>query len=163
LTEEIRRSWARSGLKVRPALGMPLRQHAIKNAVFELQRYLNEPRVRAAEIIDQGWFDLWYQPRINLGTNLSAGVEALFRARHPQHEKISAGELLEGAEEADLLNLTTRVIGRAMTDWKSFQKVGMPIEIAINVPVCALKGLSLFCIFGNTDGPRRIGPALRLN
>src|SRR5215471_610297 len=83
LTEEIRRSWVRAGLQVRPALTKPLRQHAIKNAVFELQQYPNKPRVRAGEVIDQGWFDLWYQPRINLRTNLLAGVEALFRARHP--------------------------------------------------------------------------------
>jgi EAL domain-containing protein (putative c-di-GMP-specific phosphodiesterase class I) len=147
LTEEIRRSWVRGGLKVRPALTKPLRQHAIKNAVFELQQGPERPRVRAAEVIDQGWFDLWYQPRINLGSNLLAGVEALFRAHHPGLETISAGELLEGVDEAALLNLTTRVLGRAMTDWKSFQKIGMPIEISINVPVCALKRLSLFSIF----------------
>jgi EAL domain-containing protein (putative c-di-GMP-specific phosphodiesterase class I) len=147
LTEEIRRSWVRGGLKVLPALTKPLRQHAIKNAVFELRQYPNKPRVRAGEVIEQGWFDLWYQPRINLRTNLLAGVEALFRARHPEFGTMSAGELLEGVDEPELLNLTTRVLGRAMTDWKTFQKIGMPIEISINVPVCALKRLSLFSIF----------------
>jgi EAL domain-containing protein (putative c-di-GMP-specific phosphodiesterase class I) len=147
LTEAIRRSWVRGGLKVLPALTKPLRQHAIKKAAFELQQSPNKPRVRASEVIDQGWFDLWYQPRIDLRTNLLAGVEALFRARHPDLEAISAGELLEGVDEAGLLNLTTRVLGRAMTDWRSFQKIGVPIEIPINVPVCALKRLSLFSIF----------------
>ena len=147
LTEEIRRSWERGGLKVLPVLAKPLRQHAIKNAAFELQQHPNRPRIRPGEVIDQGWFDLWYQPRINLGSNLLAGAEAFFRARHPELGAIPAGELLEGANEAELLNLTTRVLGRAMTDWKSFQKIGVPIEISINVPVCALKRLSLFSIF----------------
>ena len=146
LTEEIRRNGVRRGLKVLPALAKPLRQQAIKNAAFELQQRPNRPRIRAGEVIEHGWFDLWYQPRINLRSNMLAGVEALFRARHPELGTISADELLEGADDSDLLNLTTRVLGRAMTDWKSFHKIGLPIEISINVPVCALKRLSLFSL-----------------
>ncbi len=146
LTEEIRRSWVRNGLNVRPALTKPLRQRAIREAASELEQPADRPRIRASEVIDQGWFDLWYQPRIDLRSNMLAGVEALFRARHPVHGMIPASQLLEGAEEPELLNLTTRVLGRAMNDWKSFQKIGVPIEISINVPVCALKRLSLFSI-----------------
>lgn len=147
LTEEIRRSWVRGGLNVLTVLRKPLRQHSIKAAAFELEHRPNRPRICAREVIDHDWFDLWYQPRIDLGSNLLAGVEALFRARHPEFGTISAGELLEGADEADLLGLTTRVLGRAMTDWKSFHKLGLAIEISINVPVCALKRLSLLSIF----------------
>jgi EAL domain-containing protein (putative c-di-GMP-specific phosphodiesterase class I) len=147
LTEEIRRSWERGGLKVLSVLAKPLRQQAIKNAASGLQQRSDRPRISAGEVIDQGWFELWYQPRIDLGSNRLAGVEALFRGRHPEIGMIPASELLEGANEADLLNLTTRVLGRAMTDWKSFQKIGVPIEISINIPVCALKRLSLFSIF----------------
>jgi EAL domain-containing protein (putative c-di-GMP-specific phosphodiesterase class I) len=147
LTEEIRRSWERRGLKVLPVLAKPLRQQAIKNAVFELQRRPDRPKINISEVFDRGWFELWYQPRISLSSNLLAGAEAFFRAKHPEHGMISATELLDGASEAELLNVTTRVIGRAMTDWKSFQKIGVPIEISINVPVCALKRLSMFSIF----------------
>jgi len=147
LTEEIRRNWERGGLKVLSVLTKPLRQQTIKNAAFNLQKRQDKPRILASEVIDQGWFDLWYQPRINLGSNMLAGAEAFFRARHPEIGTIPAAELLENASEADLLNLTTRVLGRAMTDWKSFQKIGVPIEISINIPVCALKRLSLFSIF----------------
>jgi EAL domain-containing protein (putative c-di-GMP-specific phosphodiesterase class I) len=147
LTEEIRRSWARAGLNVLPVLMKPLRQQAIKSAAFDLHQPADRPKVRAGEVIEEGWFELWYQPRIDLASNTLAGAEALFRARHPQHGVIPAGELLEGANEAELLSLTTRVLGRALTDWKALKKIGVPIEFSINVPVCALKRLSLFSIF----------------
>ena len=165
LTEEISRNWARRGLNVLPALAKPLRQHAIRRAAFSLQPPSEKPKIRAAEVIDEGWFELWYQPRIDLASSMLAGAEALFRARHPEYGVIQASELLDGANEADLLNLTTRVLGRAMTDWKAFQKIGIPIEFSINVPVCALKRLSLFSIFwehgpGTSDWP---GITLELN
>jgi EAL domain-containing protein (putative c-di-GMP-specific phosphodiesterase class I) len=147
LIEGIRRSWERSGLKVLPVLAKPLRQQVIKNAVFEQQRRPDRPKINVTEVFDGGWFELWYQPRISLSSNLLVGAEAFFRAKHPEHGMIPAAELLDGASEAELLNLTTRVISRAMTDWKSFQKIGVPLEISVNVPVCALKRLSLFAIF----------------
>lgn len=166
LTEALRRSWERSGLKILPVLTKPLRQQAIKSAAFDLvPRPAERPRTSIAEVIDNGWFELWYQPRIDLTAKILAGAEGLFRARHPELGVIPAGELLEGASEADLLSLTTRVLGRALGDWKSFKGIGVPIELSINVPVCALKRLSLFSIFwehgpGTSDWP---GITLELN
>jgi EAL domain-containing protein (putative c-di-GMP-specific phosphodiesterase class I) len=165
LTEEIRRAWTRAGLNILPVLTKPLRQNVVKGAVLGLARPSDMPQVSIAEVIDQGWFELWYQPRIDLALNKLAGAEALFRARHPRHGVIPAGDLLEGAEEAELLNLTTRVLGRAMTDWKSLQKIGVPIELSVNVPVCALKRLSLFSIFWEQgpSSPDWPGITLELN
>ena len=166
LTEELRRSWERSGLDVRPVLAKPLRQQAIKTAAFDLVRASPEkPRIGVGEVLDKGWFELWYQPRIDLSSKTLAGAEGLFRARHPEFGVIPADELLEGATEADLLKLTTRVLGRALGDWKSFKDIGIAIELSINVPVCALKRLSLFSIFweqgpGTSDWP---GITLELN
>jgi EAL domain len=148
LTEELRRDWESRGLTILPVLSKPLRQQAIKAAAVELvRRSPAQPLVSVADVIDEGWFELWYQPRINLGSKLLAGAEGLFRARHPKFGVIPAGELLEGATEADLLRLTTRVLGRALGDWKSFRDIGIPMELSINIPVCALKRLSLFSIF----------------
>jgi len=153
LTEELRRSWQRSGLKLQPTLIKPLRQKAIKTAAFDLvPRTADAPRISAGEVIDEGWFELWYQPRIDLKARVLAGAEGLFRARHPKFGLMRADEILEGASEADLLSLTTRVLGRAMGDWKSFREIGVAVELSINVPVCALKRLSLFSIFWE-EGP----------
>jgi EAL domain-containing protein (putative c-di-GMP-specific phosphodiesterase class I) len=166
LTQELRQNWERSGLKILPVLAKPLRQQAIKTAVSDLVRRSPEKlKVSADEVIQEGWFELWYQPRIDLSSKMLAGAEGLFRARHPQLGVLPAGELLEGATEAELLSLTARVLGRAMGDWKSFKEIGLPIELSINVPVCALKRLSLFSIFwehgpGSSDWP---GITLELN
>jgi EAL domain-containing protein (putative c-di-GMP-specific phosphodiesterase class I) len=148
LTEELRRDWEHRGLTILPVLTKPLRQQAIKAAAVELvRRSPLQPFVNIADVIDQGWFELWYQPRIDFSSKLLAGAEGLFRARHPKFGVIPAGELLEGATEAELLSLTTRVLGRALGDWKSFRDIGIPMELSINIPVCALKRLSLFSIF----------------
>jgi EAL domain-containing protein (putative c-di-GMP-specific phosphodiesterase class I) len=166
LTEALQQSWKRSGLDILPALAKPLRQQTIKTAVFHLvRRTPAKPKFSVEEVIDQGWFELWYQPRIDLANKTLAGAEGLFRGRHPRLGVISAGDLLEGATEAELLNLTTRVLGRALGDWKSFRDIGLAIELSINVPVCALKRLSLFSIFwergpGTSDWP---GITLELN
>jgi EAL domain-containing protein (putative c-di-GMP-specific phosphodiesterase class I) len=166
LTEELRRSWERSGLKNLSVIAKPLRQQAIKTAASNLiRRSPEKPKIGVVEAIEKGWFELWYQPRIDLNSKTLAGAEGLFRARHPKFGVFPADELLEGATEADLLNLTTRVLGRALGDWKSFRDLGVPIELSINVPVCALKRLSLFSIFweqgpGTSDWP---GITLELN
>jgi EAL domain-containing protein (putative c-di-GMP-specific phosphodiesterase class I) len=148
LTEAVRHSWEKGGLKVLPTLAKPLRQQTIKQAVHTLVSARRAtPAISIADVIDNGWFELWYQPRVDLNSKVLAGAEAFFRARHPQLGIIPAGDLLEGASEAELLNLTTRVIGRALIDWKAFRTIGLPIKLSVNVPVCALKRLSLFSVF----------------
>jgi EAL domain-containing protein (putative c-di-GMP-specific phosphodiesterase class I) len=148
LTEELRRRWQKRGLTMRPVLAKPLRQQAIKQSAIHLvERSAENPRISIRDVIEQGWFELWYQPRIDLNSKILAGAEGLFRARHPTLGMISASELLENAAEDDLLKLTTRVLGRAMSDWKSFRGIGVPIQFSINIPTCALKKLSLFSIF----------------
>ena len=166
LTEELRRSWQRSGLNVLPVLTKPLRQQAVKTAAFDLiRRSPEKPKISVSEVIEQGWFELWYQPRIDLTSKTLSGAEGLFRARHPTIGVIPADELLAGASEADLLNLTVKVLGRALGDWKTFKGIGIPLQISVNIPVCALKKVSLFSIFwehgpNTTDWP---GITLELN
>lgn len=148
LRAESGRVWARSGLKVLPPIAKPLRQQALKDALQGLvQKHTARPLVTMGDVIDRGWFELWYQPRIDVQSQTLAGAEGLFRARHPERGIVTAAELLSQATEAELLALTTRVIGRAMDDWKSIRKLGIPVDFSINVPVCALKKLSLFGIF----------------
>jgi EAL domain-containing protein (putative c-di-GMP-specific phosphodiesterase class I) len=159
LTEALRRNWESSGLKILPVLVKPSRQHAIKQAVFDLVRCsLDQPRITASDVIDNGWLELWYQPRIDLNSKVLAGAEAVFRARHPKLGIIPASELMEAANEADLLSLTTRALRRAVNDWKAFQQIGFSTKISINVPICALRRLSLFSFFweygpGEPDWP----------
>ncbi len=148
LTEQLKRSWSRSGLKILSTVAKPLRQQLIKKMAYELKPTTDDrPKVSLLEVIDNGWLELWYQPRIDLRSKVFAGAEGFLRARHPKLGIIPASELLSGAADSELLTLTTRVLSRALGDWKSFRDIGVSIEFSINIPVCALKRLSLFSIF----------------
>jgi EAL domain-containing protein (putative c-di-GMP-specific phosphodiesterase class I) len=94
--------------------------------------------VTVRDILNRGWLELFYQPKIELKSRRLVGAEGLVRARHPVRGMISPGEFLPGASEADLLALTERVIVTALTDWKAWAEVGMPLKLSVNVPVSAL-------------------------
>ena len=71
-------------------------------------------KITLADVLARGWFELWYQPKIELKTMRLYGAEALVRARHPQRGVLPPGVFLPGASEADMLALTERVIVTAL-------------------------------------------------
>ena len=95
-------------------------------------------KITLADVLARGWFELFYQPKIELRTMRLYGAEALVRARHPQRGVIPPGVFLPGAGEADMLALTERVILTALKDWEDFAANGLSLKIAVNVPVSAL-------------------------
>src|SRR5674476_605354 len=40
-------------------------------------------KIPLSEVLKRDWFELWYQPKIELKTMRLVGAEALVRARHP--------------------------------------------------------------------------------
>lgn len=95
-------------------------------------------KITLADVLARGWFELFYQPKIELRSMHLYGVEALVRARHPQRGVLPPGLFLPGASEADMLALTERVIVTALHDWRDFASNGLVLKIAVNVPVSAL-------------------------
>jgi EAL domain-containing protein (putative c-di-GMP-specific phosphodiesterase class I) len=100
-------------------------------------------KITLADVLQRNWFELWYQPKIDLKTYRLTGAEALVRARHPQRGLIPPGAFLPGASEADMLALTERVIMVALRDWEDFAALGMSLKLAVNVPVSALVNLPI--------------------
>ena len=90
------------------------------------------------EILRNNWFELWYQPKIELKTLHLVGAEALVRARHPTRGIVPPGLFLPDASEKDMLALTERVILTALADWENFAKCGVSLKLSVNVPVSAL-------------------------
>jgi EAL domain-containing protein (putative c-di-GMP-specific phosphodiesterase class I) len=43
------------------------------------------PRIEIDEALRNGWFEMWYQPKIDLKRKCLAGAEALARIRHPSY------------------------------------------------------------------------------
>jgi len=90
------------------------------------------------EILRNNWFELWYQPKIELKTLHLVGAEALMRARHPTRGVVPPALVLPDASEKDMHALTERVILTALTDWENFAECGVSLKLSVNVPVSAL-------------------------
>lgn len=102
-----------------------------------------DAKITLADVLARGWFELWYQPKIELRSMRLYGAEALVRARHPQRGVLPPGLFLPGAAEADMLVLTERVIATALADWNDFAQAGLSLRIAVNAPVSALTTLPI--------------------
>jgi EAL domain-containing protein (putative c-di-GMP-specific phosphodiesterase class I) len=103
----------------------------------------DDGKVTLAGVLTRGWFELFYQPKIDLRSMRMVGAEALVRARHPTRGVLPPGVFLPGAGEADMLALTERVIITALHDWEVCAKNGMSLKLSVNVPVSALLKLPI--------------------
>jgi EAL domain-containing protein (putative c-di-GMP-specific phosphodiesterase class I) len=97
-------------------------------------------------VLKHGWFDLWYQPKIELKTMRLVGAEGLVRARHPTRGVLGPGVFLPEAGEPELLALTERVILTALKDWEELNAHGISMKFNVNVPVAALIKLPINAI-----------------
>jgi EAL domain-containing protein (putative c-di-GMP-specific phosphodiesterase class I) len=111
--------------------------------IFSRDEGPSDGKITLEQVLRKNWFDLWYQPKIDLKTMRLAGAEALVRARHPQRGLIPPGLFLPGASEEQMLALTERVILSSLRDWEACAAYGMSVKLAVNVPVSALVKLPL--------------------
>lgn len=76
---------------------------------------------------------LHYQPRIQMGTGVCHGAEALLRWTHPELGAISPGEFIPLAEQTALITpLTDWVMDTALQQNRSFRDAGHELRISIN-------------------------------
>jgi EAL domain-containing protein (putative c-di-GMP-specific phosphodiesterase class I)/FixJ family two-component response regulator len=167
LIEQIRRQGERTGLRMLPVLPKPLQSGTIRQVVTALGMRRDAHasiKVDLQEVFAEGWIELWYQPTIDLKLREMVGAEAFVRARHPQHGILMPETLLSNASEQELLDLTGRILGRALRDWPAFATIGMPVELSINVPIAVLSKLSIFGIMWEQkpDAPNWPGLTLEI-
>jgi EAL domain-containing protein (putative c-di-GMP-specific phosphodiesterase class I) len=103
-------------------------------------------KVTVTDVLDNDWFELWYQPKIELRSKRLVGAEGLVRARHPTRGVLPPGLFLPGAGDQEMLALTERVIFTALRDWETCAAYGVSIKFSVNVPVSALTALPLASI-----------------
>jgi EAL domain-containing protein (putative c-di-GMP-specific phosphodiesterase class I) len=96
-----------------------------------------------AEVLRRDWFDLWYQPKIDLRAKRLVGAEALVRARRPDGSLLGPGAFLPGAGEDDMLELTERVILTALRDFEDYAAHGATLKLSVNVPASAFVKLPI--------------------
>lgn len=100
----------------------------------EAQRRVRmERELRVA--VEQGEFDVHYQPQFHCVSGWLMGAEALLRWPHPSRGFIPPDQFIPIAEECGLINEIGRwVLLRACTDAAKWASVtGVPISIAVNV------------------------------
>ena len=126
---------------------------ALRNLFKAKPEPADDGQVTLAGVLTHGWFELFYQPKIDLRTMRLVGAEALVRARHPTSGVLGPGVFLPGASEADMLALTERVIVTALHDWEDCAANGMSVKLSVNVPVSALVTLPIPAIL-RAERPR---------
>jgi diguanylate cyclase (GGDEF)-like protein/PAS domain S-box-containing protein len=87
--------------------------------------------------LDRDEFEVYYQPKVDLGTGHVIGMEALLRWIHPTLGTISPGVFIPLAEDIGLIGpIGEWVLRTACEQAKSWQDMGLPpIIIAVNLSV----------------------------
>ncbi|MFA7553144.1 MAG: EAL domain-containing protein [Spongiibacteraceae bacterium] len=85
--------------------------------------------------IRAGEFEMYYQPRVDLGTGETVGMEALIRWHHPSRGMVSPQEFIPVAEECGLIvPMGYWVIQQVCSDMRMFDDSGHKhLDIAVNL------------------------------
>ena len=98
---------------------------------------------RSAEALRNHWFEIWYQPKIDLKRKCLAGAEALARIRHPEHGVLLPGSFLPDVDEDSIAELAQHALVATLCDWSMFEDAGFNLHLSINVPVNVLLKLPM--------------------
>ena len=122
----------------------------IKNLAEDERRTLvdsmsteTRPRIAIGEALRNQWFEIWYQPKIDLKRKCLAGAEALARIRHPQYGVLLPGSFLPDVDDASIADLAQHALVATLCDWSTFEEAGFNLHLAINVPVGVLPRLPI--------------------
>ncbi len=129
------------GLTMLPVLNTPFGDRDLRAAVADLlpTELPSPPPVDAAEALDAGWLELWYQPKVATRSLALDGVEALIRMRHPTWGIVPPAYFLPAKEDPNFQLLSEFVIGQALQDWRYFVTQRGGVQIAINLPLSFFK------------------------
>lgn len=138
------------GLAMLPALGTPFRVEELAERVRALggiNLHLEAP-VDVAEALAHDWLEVWYQPKIDAGTLIARGAEALCRMRHPIWGVVLPASFIPAYGDPHLRHLSEFVVTRVCKDRLYFAD-WRPIDVAINLPITLLQEED-FCEFLRT-------------
>ena len=87
------------------------------------------------DALEQGQFELYYQPQVSLLTRRLLGAEALIRWNHPQKGRMLPGEFIPMAEESGLIvPIGEWVVRTACQDIRSWHEQRYrPISLSVNL------------------------------
>jgi diguanylate cyclase (GGDEF)-like protein len=84
--------------------------------------------------LERDEFDLFYQPRYELGTRRPICAEALLRWKHPERSFVPPAEFIPVLEETGLITQVGEwAIRRACDDLRMWQSAGCDISVSVNL------------------------------
>lgn len=96
------------------------------------------------DALGTGQLVLHYQPKVNLSTGTTVGVEALVRWQHPSRGLLYPDAFLAQVEEAGLMRaLTEEVLRTALDQAATWSVAGRRIAVAVNMPASILVDVDL--------------------
>lgn len=101
------------------------------------------PRIEIDDAMREGWFEFWYQPKVDLKRKYLAGAEAIARIRHPVLGVMPPGSFVPGLAERSIERLTEYSLVATLQSWSVFQEAGFNLSLAINVPASVLLALPI--------------------
>ena len=111
-------------------------EHLIR-AEFEARLLLEDELERAAE---QGEFELYYQPQIDLANGKLLGAEALLRWKHPQRGLLAPADFISVLNASSVSSTVGRwVLETACRQGNMWQQRGHGLRIAVNLAASQLE------------------------
>jgi EAL domain-containing protein (putative c-di-GMP-specific phosphodiesterase class I) len=101
------------------------------------------PRIVVAEALRNHWFEIWYQPKIDLRRKCLAGAEALLRLHHPELGVLPPGGFVPDVDAVSIVDLAAHALRAALADWTAFDAAGFNLHLSVNVPVGVLRRLPI--------------------
>ena len=110
--------------------------------------------------IKKNEFEMYYQPKIDLGTTKVTGAEALIRWIHPQRGFVSPADFIELAEETGLIvPLSDWLLDNVCAQIALWNKIGLPeMQIAINLSALQFQDPDLVAKVATTIAKHGIQP-----
>ncbi|HEX3847040.1 MAG TPA: EAL domain-containing protein, partial [Steroidobacteraceae bacterium] len=107
-------------------------EETLKPAAIDQLSLLGELR-RAVELSE---LQLFFQPKIELGSGRVSGAEVLLRWQHPTRGLLSPADFIPFAEQTGFIRKLTRwTLERAIAQAAAWQRAGKPVGIAVNISV----------------------------
>jgi EAL domain-containing protein (putative c-di-GMP-specific phosphodiesterase class I) len=100
------------------------------------------PSIEVDEALNNGWFEDWYQPKIDLKRKCLAGAEALACVRHPGLGLLMPGGYTCGTG-TDVAHLSEHALLAILRNWSLFDEAGFNLSLAIKIPVRMLLDLPI--------------------
>ena len=143
--EQVQRLGEREGLKMLPVLRKPFRIREFGARLDELGTAtpVGDADELLGQALENGWLEVWYQPKIDLATMSVCGSEALARIRHPERGLLYPRDFLPAPNSRLYRRFGEFILETALKDWTAIAAPSATEgrsahHIAVNVPAALL-------------------------